>query len=47
MLNDRLLNLAGNDLINFLKSIKTEDIAQIEVITNPPAKYVMLRATAD
>ena len=39
MLNDRLLNLAGNDLINFLKSIKTEDIAQIEVITNPPAKY--------
>lgn len=39
MIDDRLIQLSGNDLINFLKTIKTDDIKSIEVITNPPAKY--------
>jgi hypothetical protein len=39
MLNDRMINLSGDDLINFLKSLKTSDIKKIEIITNPPAKY--------
>lgn len=39
MVNDRLIQLSGNDLINFLKTLRTDDIKSIEVITNPPAKY--------
>ncbi|MDR0793817.1 MAG: TonB-dependent receptor [Chitinophagaceae bacterium] len=39
MINDRMLNLSGDDLINYLKSIKSEDIQSIEIITTPPAKY--------
>ncbi|UGU14447.1 TonB-dependent receptor [Sinomicrobium kalidii] len=39
MLDDKLLQLSGEDLITFLRSIKSEDIKSIEVITNPPAKY--------
>jgi len=39
MINDRILNLSGDDLINYLKSIKSDDIQSIEVITTPPAKY--------
>ncbi|UUC43918.1 TonB-dependent receptor domain-containing protein [Flavobacterium cerinum] len=39
MINDRLLNLQGEDLQNYLKSIRSDDIAKIEVITTPPAKY--------
>lgn len=39
MIDDRLIELSGDDLINFLKTIRTDDIKSIEVITNPPAKY--------
>lgn len=39
MVNDRLIELSGEDLINYLNSIPGNDIKSIEVITNPPAKY--------
>ena len=39
MVNDRLLNLSGQELINYLKTLRSDDIAKIEVITTPPAKY--------
>ncbi|HEX8426390.1 outer membrane beta-barrel family protein [Hymenobacter sp.] len=39
MLNDRLLTLAGDELRDFLKALPSNDIASIEVITTPPAKY--------
>lgn len=39
MVNNRLLKLSGDDLISYLKTLKSEDIKSIEVITNPPAKY--------
>lgn len=39
MINDRLIQLSGDDLLNYLKNIKSDDIKKIEVITNPPAKY--------
>ncbi len=39
LINDRLIQLTGDDLTNFLKNIRAEDIRSIEVITNPPAKY--------
>lgn len=34
-----MVNLSGNDLMNYLKSLRSDDIAKIEVITTPPAKY--------
>lgn len=39
MVNDRMLNLAGAELMIYLKSLRSENIAKIEVITTPPAKY--------
>lgn len=39
MINERILNLSGNELINYLKSLRSENIEKIEVITAPPAKY--------
>jgi outer membrane receptor protein involved in Fe transport len=39
MIDDRLIQLSGDDLINYLKTLKADDIKSIEVITNPPAKY--------
>jgi hypothetical protein len=39
MIDDRLLQLSGEELTAFLETIKKEDIKSIEVITNPPAKY--------
>ncbi len=39
MIDDRLIQLSRDDLINFLKTIKSDNIKSIEVITNPPAKY--------
>ncbi|TCD27319.1 TonB-dependent receptor [Pedobacter psychrodurus] len=39
MINDKLLPLSDDELSNYLKSISSGNIAKIEVITNPPAKY--------
>lgn len=39
MINDRLMQLSGESLINFLKTIPSDEIKSIEVITTPPAKY--------
>lgn len=39
MVDDRLMQLSGEDLINFLKTIQSDNIKSIEVITTPPAKY--------
>ncbi len=39
MVDDRLIQLSGDELTSFLKSIRADDIKSIEVITNPPAKY--------
>ncbi|MCH2195471.1 TonB-dependent receptor [Kordia sp.] len=39
MVDDRLIELSGAELVNYLNSISAEDIKSIEVITNPPAKY--------
>lgn len=39
MIDERMMQLSGNDLINYLKTIKSDDIKNIEVITNPPSKY--------
>ncbi|MFK8010006.1 MAG: TonB-dependent receptor [Saprospiraceae bacterium] len=39
MVNDKMVNLDGIDLINYLRSLRSDDIAKIEVITTPPAKY--------
>lgn len=39
MVNDRLLNLSGEELISYLKTLRSDDIQKIEVITTPPARY--------
>ncbi|MFW2135596.1 hypothetical protein ACK2M7_04805 [Chryseobacterium sp. TY4] len=39
MVNDRLLNLSGEELTNYLKNLHSDDIAKIEVITTPTYKY--------
>lgn len=39
MINDKIVLLSGEDLSNFLKSIASENIKNVEVITTPPAKY--------
>ena len=39
MVNDKIIALSGEDLTNFLKNIKSEQIDKIEVIMNPPSKY--------
>ena len=39
MIDDRLVQLSGDDLTNYLKSIPSDNIKNIEVITTPPAKY--------
>lgn len=31
--------LSGNDLANFLKSLSSSQLEQLEIMTNPPAKY--------
>nr|WP_176112891.1 TonB-dependent receptor [Sediminibacterium ginsengisoli] len=39
MVNDRLIRLSGTELAAFIRSIRSENISRIEVITAPPAKY--------
>lgn len=39
MIDGRMIELAGEELNNFLKSIAASDIKNIEIISNPPAKY--------
>ena len=39
LVNDRIVQMSGEDLTNYLKSIPSANIKKIEVITNPPAKY--------
>jgi hypothetical protein len=39
MINDRILNLSEAELVTYLKSLRSENIEKIEVITAPPAKY--------
>lgn len=39
MINDKMVRLTNEELSNFLRSISSEDIKKIEVITTPPSKY--------
>lgn len=39
MINDKPIRLSGEDLSNFLRTIKSDEIKSIEVISNPQAKY--------
>ncbi|MDC8104564.1 TonB-dependent receptor domain-containing protein [Chryseobacterium sp. PTM-20240506] len=39
MIDGRMINLSGDDLKNFLKSIPSENIKSVEVISNPSARY--------
>jgi outer membrane receptor protein involved in Fe transport len=39
LLNGRLLQLSGDELTNFLTGLSADDIASIEIISNPPARY--------
>lgn len=39
MINDKLTPLSEDDLASYLKSIPSDHIAKIEIITNPSAKY--------
>lgn len=39
MINDKLVQLTGEELLQYLKSIPSDNIKKIEVITTPPAKY--------
>ncbi len=39
MINERILNLSSTELVTYLKSLRSENIEKIEVITTPPAKY--------
>lgn len=38
-INGRPSRLSGNDLTNFLESLRSENIESIEIITNPSSKY--------
>lgn len=39
MIDGKILNFGGSDLVNYLRSIRSDDVAKVEVITAPPAKY--------
>lgn len=39
MINERIINLSGSDLMSYLKSLRSDDVAKIEIITTPPSKY--------
>ncbi len=38
-IDDQVVQLAGEDLINYLMNVPSDDVSRIEVISNPPAKY--------
>ncbi len=39
MINEKLIQLSGSELSEFLNTIQGDNIESLEVITNPPAKY--------
>jgi len=39
LVNGRLIQLTGEDLVDYLNTIAADNIKKIEVITTPPAKY--------
>lgn len=39
LINDRIVQLSGEDLVNYLSTMASDDIKNIEVITTPPSKY--------
>lgn len=39
MVDGRIIPLTGQELSDFLTSIPADDIKEVEIITNPPAKY--------
>lgn len=39
MVNNRELNLSGTELMNYLRSLRSDDIARVEVITTPPSRF--------
>lgn len=39
MINDKIVNLSGTELINFIQSLRSDNVSKIEVITTPPSKY--------
>lgn len=39
MIDDKLIQFSDEELANYLKSINSDDLKKIEVISNPPAKY--------
>lgn len=39
MINGKLINLQGNDLNNFLRGLRADDVKAIEIIKNPGAEY--------
>jgi len=39
LIDDRALQLSGQELISYLQSIPIENVSRIEVISNPPARY--------
>lgn len=39
MVNEKIVYLSGTELTNYLKTLRSESVEKIEIITNPPAKY--------
>jgi len=39
MINNKMIHLSGIELTNYLQTLKSDNIAKIEVITTPPARY--------
>jgi iron complex outermembrane receptor protein len=39
MINDVVQRMSGDELTEYLKTLRSEDISKIEVIPNPPAEY--------